>query len=359
MKKLIVISYSGDIDRVMFNAKARDNCNEPYLLLKERLRELGYTIESIGNQALQDCAKIVFWNASNITDFYGFVGKAKRLRYGFRGKGRNIIAEVQKKRLTDRLVLHLGEPPSVYCEQWNPKVYNQFPIIFTWNDNLVDGIKFHKYFPPIPVHVPFVEKMKFKHKKLLVNISMNKASTYPNELYSARLSAIRYFEKARPKNFDLFGVGWNRPPEVFKNKTLIKITSKKYEIFSSYCGEIGNKWEVLPKYKFALCYENICDQPGWITEKIFDIMRADCVPIYWGAPNIEQYIDPAAFIDRRNFKSNEELEEFIIKISEHQYNHYRDAIANYLASEKFKEFLSPAFVQRWINVLGLDISNLS
>ena len=31
-----------------------------------------------------------------------------------------------------------------------------------------------------------------------------------------------------------------------------------------------NKLDVIKKYKFCLCYENICDQRGYITERIFD-----------------------------------------------------------------------------------------
>jgi hypothetical protein len=50
------------------------------------------------------------------------------------------------------------------------------------------------------------------------------------------------------------------------------------------------------------------DEPGWITEKIFDCMRADCVPVYWGASNVLDYVDPEAFVDRRRFASNSELE---------------------------------------------------
>jgi hypothetical protein len=124
--------------------------------------------------------------------------------------------------------------------------------------------------------------------------------------------------------------------------------------YTSYRGTVKHKWDILPKYKFALCYENVSDQPGYITEKIFDCMRADCVPIYWGAPNVTDYVDPAAFIDRRKFSSNQELEAYLCGITERDYQRFREAIADYLISEKFKAFLPPAFVENIVHVLDLN-----
>jgi hypothetical protein len=71
---------------------------------------------------------------------------------------------------------------------------------------------------------------------------------------------------------------------------------------------------------------------------------------------VTQYVASEAFIDRRQFKSDQELEEYLSAINEKQYNQFREAIAAYLASERFKTFLSPAFVKNVIRVLGLDPS---
>lgn len=73
-----------------------------------------------------------------------------------------------------------------------------------------------------------------------------------------------------------------------------------------------HKWDVYPYYLFGLCYENMRHAPGWITEKLFDCMRANCIPIYWGAPNIADFVDPGMFIDRTQFKLNAELESFLM-----------------------------------------------
>lgn len=49
-------------------------------------------------------------------------------------------------------------------------------------------------------------------------------------------------------------------------------------------------------YKFVLVAEND-RKDGWVTEKIFNAVLAGAVPIYFGAPDIETYVNPARFIN--------------------------------------------------------------
>lgn len=177
---------------------------------------------------------------------------------------------------------------------------------------------------------------------------MNKFSSYQDELYTARRATIRHFERHRPEGFDLYGVGWNQP--VGRLQRLVPVLVQKYP---SYRGTVKNKWEVLPYYRFSICYENNKDQNGNISEKVFDSMRCGCVPIYWGAPNITDYVDRKALIDRRRFKSDKELEDYITGISEKEYGYYQDAIKTYLESPRFAQFLPSAFADIIIKVLKL------
>jgi hypothetical protein len=82
-------------------------------------------------------------------------------------------------------------------------------------------------------------------------------------------------------------------------------------------------------------------------------MRAGCVPVYWGAPNITDYVDIDAFIDRRNFKTNEELAKYLSGINEQEYQQYQNAIQRYLTSERFEKFLPSNFADTIINALKL------
>lgn len=335
----------------MFDPNERDGYNDPGIYLRERLYQHGYLLKTADNNALDDCERVLFYDGISVRACFGWRGLVRRLRAGLQGKPffRNLYDECVKSGMEHRIALFLWEPPSVSPENWDPELHKLFPLIFTWNDNYIDGRKFIKIHWPQTRQFPCVPKISFVDKKLLVNISMNKFSRHPRELYSARRAAIRYFEQNQPENFDLYGMGWNRPVNFWEK--VLPIIRQNYP---SYRGTVKNKWDVLPKYRFSICYENIHDEPGWVTEKIFDSMRAGCVPIYWGAPNISDYVDPDAFIDRRKFKSNAELETFLLGITEKEYLIYQEAIQGYLHNERFQKFLPPAYAETIINALKLN-----
>jgi hypothetical protein len=56
---------------------------------------------------------------------------------------------------------------------------------------------------------------------------------------------------------------------------------------------------VFNRYKFILCFEN-SKGDGYITEKIFNCFFARTIPIYWGADNINLFINKNSFINVEN-----------------------------------------------------------
>jgi len=322
-----------------------------WIYLRDKLFEKGYALKTSDDQPLSDCAFVWFHDAYSVVPYLGAKGIARRIKTYLSGKKpfRNLYQECIDAGMQERIVLFLSEPPSVTPANWDPRLHTLFPIIFTWNDDLVDEKKFIKiYTYPLQVHYPKVPDIPFDKKKLLVNISMNKTSRHPRELYSARRATIQHFERYRPHDFDLFGIGWDRPVGVAQ-----KIIPMLHPTYTSYRGTVQNKWDVLPYYRFALCYENIQGELGYVSEKIFDILRSGCVPIYWGTSNIEKYVDGAAFIDRRKFRSNAELEDYLINVTEREYTQYQHAIRDYLAGERFARFLVPAYAETIIHALHL------
>ena len=128
-----------------------------------------------------------------------------------------------KKKNGIKTALILSEPPSVAEENWNTKLHKVFDIIFTWNDCLIDEKKYFKIpAVPQPVNYPNPPVISFQNKKILVNISRNKFSSHPKELYSERLKSIQYFENNQKDNFDLYGVGWNLQKNLFQRLLLQK-----------------------------------------------------------------------------------------------------------------------------------------
>jgi hypothetical protein len=351
--RVILLSYPGDPESDLFNASARDNCCQPFLMLRAELAKRGFVIEQVSDQPLRQCACIVYWNVNNLRLSGGLRGVARRLRSDTRGAARDLISEARRQGLTERLALVLWEPPSVCPENWDLKTHDHFPRILTWNDELVDGVRYHKFRPPVPSSFPVVPARPFESKKLLTMIAMNKVSSYPSELYSARERSITYFETHHPADFDLYGIGWDDSPQVPSGTGSTRSGHRASQRHPSYREPVANKWNVFPIYRFALCYENVFDQSGWVTEKLFDCMRADCVPVYWGAPNVDEYVDSRAYIDRRRFQSDSELASYLAGMSEARYEEYRTAVRQYLQSEAFHLFESPAFVVSMLRGLGL------
>ncbi len=231
-----------------------------------------------------------------------------------------------------KMVLFLWEPPSVEPSSFAPETLARFSKVFTWDDDLVDNVKFFKFHYPV-LRGRIDEIPSFASKKFCTLIASRLNSKYPQELYSARLKTARFFED-KPDEFDLYGKNWGK---------------KKLK---NWRGTIPDKLSVLKNYKFSICYENTQGHKGYITEKIFDCFAAGCVPVYWGAPNVTDYIPAEAFIDRRQFKDDAELYAFLKSITPEQYERYLDAAAAYLKSEKAQLFTSENFVRSFASILA-------
>lgn len=333
----------------LFSPDARDHISEPFIHLRERLRDMGYQMDTADLHPVDDCARVILWDlegfdsANRLSARIRRFAKQRILRRKRRSRWRNsrtLFEDCQEAGAQSRAILILGEPEVVLPANWKPKFHKPFSRILTWHDSLVNGSRYQKLHWPIPASHPEVPDIPFRDRKLLVNISGNKFSSHTKELYSARRETIRHFERSHPDQFDLFGVGWNSPEDPEGN-------------YSSYRGIVKDKWEVFPRYKYGICYENMRDEPGWITEKIFDCLRAGSVPIYWGAPNINDYVDREAFVDRTRFGSEAELASYLADLPEVEYQKLRTAGQDYLRSDRFKAFLSPAFADSVIRRLEL------
>ena len=248
--------------------------------------------------------------------------------------------------------LVLFESEVIEPKSWNRDFHKKFKKIFTWNDDIVDDFKYfkinfsHKFPEDIAEYRRAIKT--FEEKKLCTLIAGNKRVSHELELYSERVKTIRWFEKYTSEGvFELYGVGWG---DVITRNRYLNFIVKKMGIlkpffykYKTYKGVVDNKKITLSGYKFAICYENAQMIPGYITEKIFDCFFAGCVPIYWGAPNVTEYIPEGCFIDRRKFNSHEELYSYLTAMTEEQYLDIQKNIECYIFSEKADPFRAEVF----------------
>jgi len=283
-----------------------------------------------------------------------------------------------QSQLKDKLYLILLESRIANSKQYNKKYHKYFQKILTWNDRLVDNQKYFKFNIPQLIYNT-VKPYPFNQKRLGCIINNNKIGINKYELYSVRKETILHFQKYFD-DFDVYGEGWNEKQlkiisflHCCKNIKQMNWNRFKFALdyffniknVDNYKGIIGglNNWiesakecsKIYYKYKFALCYENIYSDPGYISEKIFNCLNARCVPIYLGAPNIEKYIPRGCYIDVREFKSNKELINYIcvIENDEKIYNEYIKNIDKFLNSDQVKKFSIENYNKRIKQVFGV------
>lgn len=169
------------------------------------------------------------------------------------------------------------------------------------------------------------------------------------EMYKDRIEAIRYFSD-RP-DFKLYGLNWDKPIPGFGQA--YQSAARK-----AYVGiippSVQSKRQVIGGFRFAICFEN-CSFPGYITEKIFDCFLAGCIPVYWGAPDVADFVPVETFIDFRRFRNYAELDRFLCAMTESEARGYLDAARKFLASPVFDKFTVDYLVNDMLNILDCQL----
>lgn len=316
-----------------------------FKLLKDYLADRGITIHTIDILPAKDADIVLYLNIPEV-DLEGYQkSQSIAVLYECEVIHPHSWKKSSLEKMSEVLTYHTKlDHPASMCRVW-PQAFEAAPL---------------KRF----VHRNFEEKTK-----LCVLVAGKKHVEHPLELYSKRIEAIRWFEDHHPNDFDLYGRGWENDevivPSILKRiirKLGFKITMKRLP-FTSYKGEIAgppgspDKIATMSKYKFSICYEN-ATIPGYVTEKIFDSMFASCVPVYWGANDISDFVSESCYIDFRNFDCDlKKLYTFLSTIKPEIYNQYIANIENYLLSEKFKKFSYEQFASDLLNKIQKTLRN--
>lgn len=89
----------------------------------------------------------------------------------------------------------------------------------------------------------------------------------------------------------------------------------------------GNTWEIkrqfLGPYKFTIAFESDV-YPGYQTEKLYDAMRMNSIPIYCGDPKVGELFNKKSFINATDYVPalNETLKNFLEKNTQYTFKDY-------------------------------------
>ena len=331
-QRLIVIdpSYEDFYGNVMFDASSplnRDNSFSPGIKARETARRNHTDIETADQYWNRD------FNADTV-DYYSF----------------GLLNDFKLYKPNKKIQLKgffICEPPVVQPQlyQMLPKLTQRFEKVYVYNTEGdgyslkgVDQTKLAKYFFPQPFNqvLDLYWNRADRYRDKIVVINGNRVpKSKLGELYSKRIQAMVALEKYHPGSIDLYGMKWNswKTRSSFWLPYLIHRT----QLLKLYRGSCPSKYEVLSRYLFSLCFENMA-MKGYITEKLFDCLYAGTVPIYLGAKDIECYIPKEVYIDGRQFSRWEEIAECVQGLSMEVIQRMREAGKKFIASHEFKNY---------------------
>lgn len=201
----------------------------------------------------------------------------------------------------------------------------------------VDQSRLHKFYWPQPLSDVIENSWGNANRlKRIVVINGNHIPrSLRGQLYSKRIEAMAHLAKMGV--VDLYGRGWHQwwshrsmwPPYWLNYRTLMSI----------YRGSCESKYEVLSRYRFCLCFENMAMQ-GYITEKLFDCFYAGTIPLYLGAKNISNLVPPAAYVDCRKFASWKEMCDKVMTLSGKEIDDMRMAGRAFLQSDEGMKYFN-------------------
>lgn len=266
------------------------------------------------------------------------------------------LDRVPEKINKDKSFLIVTEPPVYLGEAWNFQEHNRFSKVFIHDSKYAQerpNLYRHLYYAIDTegiVDMPIPSEEEFNSRKFasLMNGSIANPEFHRHEgsLLGERYKIITWFSDNHPTELDFFGRGIRNKYygmsfrgfgvlQKILPKGLIHVIASilQKDIIRVYKGEVPalDKSLVLNRYRFNFCFENTSNISGYLTEKLFDCFYSKTIPIYWGAPNIEDLLPENLFVDYRNFTSIEELYRYMTSFS------YSDALAMFNAQKEFLE----------------------
>lgn len=153
------------------------------------------------------------------------------------------------------------------------------------------------------------------------------------QLISYRANVGKACAKYRKNAFDIYGEGWDLMPETrFIYRGILREPNLNH---------IGN-------YRYYFAFENHSSDSSAISEKIWDALWGDAVPVHRGNIGLDKFIPRQCFINASEFKSPKEMLDWLYYSSKDTWTKYHEAGRNFIHSKAVEAFLPEAFADRFI-----------
>jgi hypothetical protein len=158
----------------------------------------------------------------------------------------------------------------------------------------------------------------------------------PGELISFRSKVGKMCAAYESSTFDIFGEGWDLLPE-----TRYACRGIPKESTLAYVG----------KYRYYFALENHTSSCGLISERIWDALWGDTVPVYLGHTGLGEFVPRECYVDARQFKDVKEMFDWLCRAPERTWANYRAAGRDFIRSEAVDKFLPDAFAEKFVGVV--------
>lgn len=239
----------------------------------------------------------------------------------FKGKGVepeiDVFFEAQPfECLSKCSVLIAMENPQINPLNKDVDYLRQFSSVLSWNTSLshLNNFQLLSYSPLESISpTPSTQEVRSVFSTMICSNKVFKG-VVEGDLYSKRVDVINWFEHNAVEDLFLYGLGWHKPPhersvlgKMSRSLQRLKSRLTRSPCFRTWRGPLASKKVALSEAWFCFCFENTSSLPGYITEKMLDALAVGCIPVYFGAPDVCEYVPPNVFIDARQFKSIEAL----------------------------------------------------
>ncbi|KUJ73375.1 hypothetical protein AVO45_14930 [Ruegeria marisrubri] len=179
----------------------------------------------------------------------------------------NTMAHFRLRRGTKaRISLMMGEPAAIHAKHIKLLRYTwrRFFRVFTFHEELLRTLPNAVFLPYGTTWVPEWRDLSLEKTKSCSLIASAKRDTTGHQLRHAIVEWVR----ETGQEVDIMGRGYT---------------------------PFERKADGLAPYRFSVVIENV-QEPNYFSEKLIDAILCNTVPIYWGCPNIEQFLDTTGMI---------------------------------------------------------------
>jgi hypothetical protein len=107
----------------------------------------------------------------------------------------------------------------------------------------------------------------------------------------------------------------------------------------------------LGQYRFDFAFENHSSDCGLISERIWDALWADTVPVYRGHTLIGRYVPKECYIDATEFESPKAMLDWLAECPRDVWARYRQAGRDFVTGPGVEPFLPEAFARDFLKTI--------